>query len=90
MTALGANVLVTEQGEVQLCDFGVAGIVVTQLDKRSTFIGTLHWMAPEMFDSMLYYGKEVDIWAYGCMAYEIATGLPPNDNVVSMNDLGLD
>ncbi|KAE9364832.1 kinase-like protein [Stipitochalara longipes BDJ] len=84
-----ANVLITEQGCVQLCDFGVAGTIETKLDKRSTFIGTLHWMAPELFDSTLSYSKEVDIWAYGSMAYEIATGLPPNvTNGVSYERLG--
>ncbi|KAI1486296.1 hypothetical protein F5X96DRAFT_244029 [Biscogniauxia mediterranea] len=73
-----ANVLITEVGAVQLCDFGVAGIVETKFDKRSTFIGTLHWMAPELFDQNAQYGTEVDIWAFGSMVYEIASGLPPN------------
>ncbi|PMD46103.1 kinase-like protein [Hyaloscypha variabilis F] len=84
-----ANVLITEQGGVQLCDFGVAGTIETKLDKRSTFIGTLHWMAPELFESTPSYSKEVDIWAFGSMAYEIATGLPPNvTNDVSYERLG--
>ncbi|TGO52267.1 hypothetical protein BCON_0144g00040 [Botryotinia convoluta] len=73
-----ANVLITEEGAVQLCDFGVAGTMETKVDKRSTVIGTPHWMAPELFDAVPSYGKEVDIWAFGCMAYEISTGLPPN------------
>ncbi|KAL6866910.1 serine/threonine protein kinase, STE family, PAK/STE20-related [Trichoderma novae-zelandiae] len=73
-----ANVLVTEAGGVQLCDFGVAGIIETKFDKRSTITGTLHWMAPELFDPHVAYGIEVDIWAFGSMAYEIANGLPPN------------
>ncbi|KAL7941573.1 serine/threonine protein kinase, STE family, PAK/STE20-related [Trichoderma barbatum] len=73
-----ANVLVTEAGSVQLCDFGVAGIMETKFDKRSTITGTLHWMAPELFDPHVAYGIEVDIWAFGSMAYEIANGLPPN------------
>lgn len=73
-----ANVLITEVGGVQLCDFGVAGMVETKLDKRTTFIGTLHWMAPELFDQNAQYGTEVDIWAFGSMVYEIASGLPPN------------
>ncbi|PQE03382.1 serine threonine- kinase nak1 protein [Rutstroemia sp. NJR-2017a BBW] len=73
-----ANVLVTEEGGVQLCDFGVAGTMETKVDKRSTIIGTPHWMAPELFDATPSYGKEVDIWAFGSMVYEIATGLPPN------------
>ena len=35
-------------------------------------------MAPELFSSTPSYGKEVDIWAFGSMIYEIATGYPPN------------
>ncbi|KAK6087340.1 serine threonine-protein kinase nak1 [Seiridium cupressi] len=73
-----ANVLVTEVGGVQLCDFGVAGMMESRFDKRSTFIGTPHWMAPELFDMNASYGTEVDIWAFGSMVYEIASGLPPN------------
>ncbi|CAK7267088.1 hypothetical protein SEPCBS57363_002422 [Sporothrix epigloea] len=73
-----ANVLVTEAGGVQLCDFGVAGVIETKLDKRSTVIGTPHWMAPELFDHSASYGTEVDIWAFGSMVFEIASGLPPN------------
>ncbi|CZT47310.1 related to severin kinase [Rhynchosporium secalis] len=84
-----ANVLVTEQGEVQLCDFGVAGVVESKLDKRSTIIGTPHWMAPELFGASPSYGSEVDIWAFGSMIFEIATGLPPNvANGVSYDRLG--
>ncbi|KAK7951330.1 uncharacterized protein PG986_007058 [Apiospora aurea] len=62
-----ANVLVMEDGGVQLCDFGVAGMMETKFDKRSTFIGTPHWMAPELFDPNAQYGTEVDIWAFGSM-----------------------
>lgn len=73
-----ANVLITETGGVQLCDFGVSGVIETRFDKRSTFIGTPHWMAPELFDPSASYGCEVDIWAFGSMVFEIASGLPPN------------
>lgn len=71
-----ANVLVTEMGTVQLCDFGVAGIIETKYSKRSTVTGTLNWMPPELFDASVSYGTEVDIWAFGSLAYEVATGLP--------------
>jgi hypothetical protein len=46
-------------------------------------------MAPELFSSTPSYGKEVDIWAFGSMVFEIATGLPPNvANGISYERLG--
>jgi protein-serine/threonine kinase len=54
-------------------------------NKRSTIIGTPQWMPPEMWISSdtdpLHYGSEVDIWSFGCIVYEMATGLPPNARV---------
>jgi serine/threonine protein kinase len=44
---------------LQLCDFGVATVIETKLDKRRTFIGTLHWMPPEMWDQKPEYSDEV-------------------------------
>lgn len=47
---------------MEICDFGVAGILQTQRDKRSTWIGTPHWMPPEMFatrGAAHQYGSEV-------------------------------
>lgn len=77
------NVLISEDGQVQLCDFGVAAIIENDASaKRQTIIGTPQWMAPEMWtDDMEVkqgYGTEVDCWAYGCTVYEMATGMPPN------------
>ncbi|KAM0305762.1 hypothetical protein HYE67_008293 [Fusarium culmorum] len=85
-----ANILVTEEGNVQLCDFGVAGVIETKFDKRSTVIGTPHWMAPELFDNSTSYGTEVDIWAFGAMVFEIASGLPPSvaAGMMDFNRLG--
>ncbi|KAF5545661.1 STE STE20 YSK kinase [Fusarium phyllophilum] len=83
-----ANVLVTEAGGVQLCDFGVAGLMETKFDKRSTVTGSLHWMAPELFNPTVKYGTEVDIWAFGSMAYEVASGLPPNANFRDISRFG--
>jgi hypothetical protein len=46
-------------------------------------------MAPELFEASPSYGKEVDIWAFGAMVFEIATGLPPNvANGISYDRLG--
>ncbi|KAI9735644.1 MAG: hypothetical protein M1834_001660 [Cirrosporium novae-zelandiae] len=77
-----ANILVCEDGRVQLCDFGVAGVLQHTADKRSSIIGTPFWMPPEMLQpGEVHYGTEVDVWAYGATLYEMATGLPPNARV---------
>lgn len=76
-----ANVLIHENGGVQLCDFGIAAAIEGQTDKRRTFIGTFHWMPPELWADKPEYNDEVDVWGYGCTLYECATGTPPNSDV---------
>ncbi|KAE8379892.1 hypothetical protein BDV26DRAFT_290900 [Aspergillus bertholletiae] len=86
-----ANILIHEEGRLQICDFGVAGVLQSQLDKRSTWIGTPHWMPPEMFSMRSEahkYGSEIDVWAYGCTLFEIATGNPPNSNLRERMQIG--
>lgn len=76
-----ANVLIHENGALQLCDFGVAATLEGSRDKRRTFIGTLHWMPPELWDDKPEYSDEVDVWGYGCTIYECALGRPPNSDL---------
>jgi protein-serine/threonine kinase len=86
------NVLILEDGRVQLCDFGVSGTLEPQKSKRSTIVGTPAWMAPELQTEWvkeadprnplkpkdILYGNEIDIWAYGCTIHEMASGFPPH------------
>jgi protein-serine/threonine kinase len=82
-----ANILVTEDGRIQLCDFGVSGMLENRASKRTTIIGTPHWMAPELVPFLgsdtesIQYGTEIDCWAFGCAVFEMATGFPPNHRI---------
>ncbi|KAI9802414.1 MAG: hypothetical protein M1825_002797 [Sarcosagium campestre] len=87
-----SNVLVCEDGRVQLCDFGVSAILESKVNKRSTILGTPHWMPPEMLNVLtagpnrvVQYSTEVDIWSFGCTLYELATGRPPNSTIAPEN-----
>ncbi|KAJ6049286.1 uncharacterized protein N7446_007384 [Penicillium canescens] len=86
-----ANILIHEEGRLEICDFGVAGVLQSQRDKRSTWIGTPHWMPPEMFSTRgeaHRYGSEIDVWAYGCTLFEFANGNPPNSGLRERMQIG--
>lgn len=66
----GANILLTDQGDVKLADFGVSAQITATINKRRSFIGTPYWMAPEVaaVDRKGGYNQLCDIWACGITA----------------------
>ena len=68
------NILIGEDNKIKLCDFGWAKELT--LENRSTFCGTVEYMAPEIVENENY-DYSVDIWSLGILLYELLYGHSP-------------
>ncbi|XP_068440723.1 mitogen-activated protein kinase kinase kinase kinase 5 isoform X2 [Clinocottus analis] len=75
----GANILLNDQGEVRLADFGISAQITATLARRMSFIGTPYWMAPEVAAVEIKggYNERCDVWSVGITAIELAELQPP-------------
>ncbi|KAA0718191.1 Mitogen-activated protein kinase kinase kinase kinase 5 [Triplophysa tibetana] len=87
----GANILLLDNGDVKLADFGVAAKITATIAKRKSFIGTPYWMAPEVaaVEKNGGYNQLCDIWAVGITSVELAELQPPMFDLHPMRALFL-
>ncbi|MCA1753305.1 MAG: serine/threonine protein kinase [Spirochaeta sp.] len=76
-----ANILISNEGEVKLVDFGIATIhgseVPSELTREGMTLGTPSYMAPEQFHNTRAVNHRADIYSVGVVLYEMVTGKKP-------------
>ncbi|KAG8200307.1 hypothetical protein JTE90_028491 [Oedothorax gibbosus] len=72
------NMLLSEEMEVKIGDFGLATHVsnLAKCDKKFTVCGTPNYIAPEVLN-MQGHSFSADVWAMGCIMYAMLVGQPP-------------
>ncbi|AOA68601.1 Serine/threonine-protein kinase [Komagataella phaffii CBS 7435] len=76
------NILINEQMKIQITDFGTAKLLEKNEDgeyptnvRATSFVGTAEYVSPELLNEK-YVGKPCDIWAFGCLIYQMISGKP--------------
>lgn len=79
------NILLDEHLRIQITDFGTARLLEKKNDeseeypvdvRAKSFVGTAEYVSPELLENK-YCGKPGDIWAFGCILYQMIAGKPP-------------
>ncbi|WNI19301.1 serine/threonine-protein kinase [Actinacidiphila sp. ITFR-21] len=78
-----ANIIRLSDGAVKICDFGIARLghdigFTSRLTGSGVAMGTPHYMSPEQIDASEVDHRS-DLYSFGCVLYELATGAPPFD-----------
>ncbi|KIO27223.1 hypothetical protein M407DRAFT_73475 [Tulasnella calospora MUT 4182] len=71
-----SNLLISDDGDVLLCDFGLAKSTYAQTSTALKGAGTFRWQSPELWDNEPRTFAS-DVYAFSMTIVEVLTGLPP-------------
>lgn len=74
------NILLDENNNIKLCDFGLARPKTDLNSGSAKFSGTPAYMAPEILQKKNY-DEKVDVFAFGTLIWEILTRKIPHEGV---------
>lgn len=72
------NIFMDSAQNIKIGDFGLAKELGSESKFATTNVGTPFYMSPEMINEQKYNEKS-DIWALGCLLYELCALVPPFD-----------
>uniref|UniRef100_A0A6J0SLD0 Serine/threonine-protein kinase PLK4 n=1 Tax=Pogona vitticeps TaxID=103695 RepID=A0A6J0SLD0_9SAUR len=81
-----SNLLLTNNMNIKIADFGLATQLKMPHEKHYTMCGTPNYISPEIATRSAH-GLESDVWSLGCMFYTLLTGKPPFDTDTVKNTL---
>ncbi len=70
------NLMVDQSGHVKVLDFGIAHVGGDDVTRTSSIVGSLRYMAPEQLTSGVVLDRRCDVFAVGCILYELVAGVP--------------
>nr|XP_021590581.2 3-phosphoinositide-dependent protein kinase 1 isoform X3 [Ictidomys tridecemlineatus] len=72
------NILLNEDMHIQITDFGTAKVLTPESKqaRANSFVGTAQYVSPELLTEKSAC-KSSDLWALGCIIYQLVAGLPP-------------